>query len=220
MIKKIYYWFYHKTSASEDRGEYSSGYWQGKIRSQVVEWVRGNAGKILEIGCAEGLLLSRICQACPRAEVVGIDRDMQRVAKAQERIVREKKENVSAAVAEAANTGFPDAYFDTVICVNFLFMLASLDAVQEVLRELVRVVRPGGKIIFELRSSRNVFFVLKYRLAHLYDGTVAHQSLRTYAPETIHGLVRSFGFQVIHTKYIGFGSRWFAPIIMLEVKKP
>lgn len=219
MIKRLYYWFYHKTSASHERGQYSGGYWQGKIRHQVVEWMRDRIGRVLEIGCAEGLLLIQIAAVAPGAELVGIDLDAQRIAKAQERIVQTGKSNISVLCADAMQTGFPDKSFDVVICVNFLLMLPSVEAMKNVLMEARRLLRPGGRIIFEFRNSRNLLFVLKYRFARFYDATVANQPLRTYNPRLIQQVVESCGFATCKVANLGFGKKLFAPIIMFEVEK-
>lgn len=219
MLNKIYYWLYRLTSNPEEKGHHSSGYWQGKIRSAVVSSCMMNKGKILEIGCGEGLLLIKLAEQNTEAVVLGIDNDSAYLNTTSKGVEEKQLQNVRLSMQNAFHLALRDGYFDVVICVNFFLMLDSIDSVKQILTQLNRVCKTSGRIIFEFRNSRNLFFVLKYALAKYYDSTIKNQHLNTYHPKQIEPILKNLNLKVIDKKYIGFYLKQFAPIIIIEAEK-
>jgi SAM-dependent methyltransferase len=56
-------------------------------------------------------------------------------------------------LADAAALPFPDGYFDAAVCVR---VLHHFDDPVPVIRELGRVVRPGGVLVLEYANKRNL----------------------------------------------------------------
>jgi len=101
---------------------------------------------VLELGCGTGVFLPLLARAVgPAGRVVGLDHAPTFVAAARERVAAA---GLAAAVAveegDAYRLPFPDASFDAAHCERVLMHLDDPDAA---LRELRRVVRPGGRVV-------------------------------------------------------------------------
>ena len=102
--------------------------------------------RVLEVGCGNGVFLSRLAQAvAPFGRVVGIDHAPAFVAEAGHKIVAAGLNAiVSVQQADAYHLPFRDASFDASHCERVLMHLEDPGAV---LREMARVVRPGGVVV-------------------------------------------------------------------------
>ena len=74
MIKRLYKWFHSVTSRPEEAGEYSAGYWPDKVRRSALDLCAHKRGRILDVGCGEGLFLSKLALSNSGAEIWGIDK--------------------------------------------------------------------------------------------------------------------------------------------------
>ena len=213
MMTKIYRWFLRITSAPGEKGEYSGGYLQDRIRKEALVLCRHVKGRLLEIGCGEGLFLAQIAGQNRELEVWGIDNDDARLKAAALRLP-----NANLSRCDAADLFFKDGYFDAVICVNVLFNLRSIDEVSRTLKEMRRVCKKDGSIIFDFRNSLNPLLFIKYRLARYYDDTLKGLPLKTYHPKKIESILKEIGMTIVNKKFVGFNSRLFAAAVVVEAK--
>ena len=96
------------------------------------------AGDILEVGCGTGVVageLTRLGSAC----VVGLDIDSEMLS-----FARRQQHGVTYVQGDAQALPFPGGSFDAVVCHYLLLWL--VDPAQGV-REMARVVRPGGHVL-------------------------------------------------------------------------
>lgn len=219
MLHKIYYWFHRKSSKSEERGEYSSGYWQDRVRRDALKLCRDTKGKLLEVGCGEGLFLTKLTLVSKDMEIYGIDNWPEILKKGDKRIKAKGIKNVRLSLADAISLPFKDSYFDTVVCINVIFNLESLNIVKKVLNEIARVCKKGGRIIFDFRNRKNPFLYFKYKLAPFYDQTIKNLPLKTYNLEDMRFLSESLGLKITNQIAIGFPIKSVAPIIILELER-
>ncbi len=98
----------------------------------------GEGQEVLEVGCGTGLVLQRIARFASRAQ--GVDLSPGMLAQARAR-------NLDVVEGSATALPFADATFD-VSC-SFK-VLAHIREVDVALREMARVVRPGGHVLAEL----------------------------------------------------------------------
>ena len=101
---------------------------------------------VLEVGCGNGTFLPLLAAAVgPGGRVVGIDHSPQFVAAAQERVAAAGvADRVSVREADAYRLPFADATFDAAHCERVLMHLEDPTAA---LREMRRVVQPGGVVV-------------------------------------------------------------------------
>jgi SAM-dependent methyltransferase len=92
-------------------------------------------GRVLEVGCGEGELAERLTAAV--RDVVALDQSPRMVELTQAR-------GVDARVGDVQQLPFPDASFDAALAAWMLYHVRDLDLG---LGELVRVLRPGGRLV-------------------------------------------------------------------------
>jgi phosphatidylethanolamine/phosphatidyl-N-methylethanolamine N-methyltransferase len=111
--------------------------------------------RVLEVGVGTGINTSLYPPAC---HVTGIDLSSSMLEKARERVGRERLQNVRLLEMDAASMTFADESFDIVYAPYLVSVVP--DPVQ-VVREMRRVCRPGGRIII-LNHFRSANPILSY----------------------------------------------------------
>ena len=219
MLKKIYYWFHERSSRQDERAEYSSGVWQNLIRQVALAQCIGVKGKLLEIGCGEGLFLSQLAVVNPGVELWGVDNSPDRLCQAESRFKERHLNCPRLSLSDALQLPFENGFFDTVVCVNVLFNMPSADVAKKALFEMSRVCKKGGYVIFDFRNARNPLLRLKYKLAPLYDATVRALPLSVYYPKVIESMVKDVALKAIFKKFLGGGGLRYAPLVLMKAEK-
>jgi ubiquinone/menaquinone biosynthesis C-methylase UbiE len=100
-------------------------------------------GRALEVGSGSGAMAAALLDRFQQLELTATDVDPQMVLAAGKPLAR-YGERVTVAQADAARLPFHDDSFD--LALSFL-MLHHVGDWETALRELVRVVRPGGRVL-------------------------------------------------------------------------
>ena len=116
-----------------------------------VELVKryGRGKSVLEVGCGTGLLLERVAHFAAAAQ--GIDLSTGMLAQARSR-------GLQVAQASATELPFDDACFDVAYSFK---VLAHIPDIAGALREMARVVRPGGMVLAEFYNARSIRRLVK-----------------------------------------------------------
>lgn len=222
MFEKIYYWFHRLVSAPQERGEYSSGPWSKKIRAEALRLCQDREqGRLLEVGCGEGMFLHALRSHVPYLEIFGVDRNCERLLKAQKRVSTLQAPAIKLSLQDGMRLSFRDECFDIVVCIGVLFNLHCFEDVKMVVAEMKRVCKKSGFLVFEFRNAWNPVLYFKYRFARYYDRTLKQQgvSLKTYSPEKVENLLRELNLEVERVVNVGFFLRYFAPVILMKAKR-
>lgn len=123
------------------------------MRRQVIPPVcrhlgaTGAAGplRVLDVACGTGSTLRQFAMAFPGASLHGIDLSPYYAAFARERL---RTANAAIVAENAEAMPYRDAWFDAVVSV-YLFHELPKDARRAVMREMWRVLRPGGVLVIE-----------------------------------------------------------------------
>ena len=110
-----------------------------EMRRNLIE---GASGDVLEIGGGTGANLGYYAAGVGSLTITEPERPM---LKRLERKVRERNSRATVLRAPAEDLPFEDASFDTVVST---LVLCGVDDQPRAVRELRRVLRPGGRLIF------------------------------------------------------------------------
>jgi 2-polyprenyl-6-hydroxyphenyl methylase / 3-demethylubiquinone-9 3-methyltransferase len=114
----------------------------GRLRyfDRFMNW---QGASVLDLGCAGGFMAEAMAER--GAVVTGIDPAAEAIAEAQAHAAAHGK-SIRYDVGVGEVLPYADASFDAVVCVDVLEHVADLD---RVLVETARVLRPGGKFLFD-----------------------------------------------------------------------
>lgn len=113
-----------------------------RYANSYVKPVDGVVRRVLDIGCGTGQSTTPMKMRFPNATVWGVDVAAPFVRYAHHR-ARNMGLDVNFRHALGEDTGFPDDHFDMVYT-SIVFHEVSAVAAREILREIFRVLRPGG----------------------------------------------------------------------------
>ncbi len=183
-----------------------------RLRKQrVLELFDKPGGKVLDVGCGSGVMVDDLlAQDCA---FWGVDPSWQMINQCRKDFG--SRRNAHFFVGGAEEIGFPDSYFDAVICMGVLERVGNNRAA---LRELLRVLKRDGTLIVTLPNIlspyllwRNFIFYpvvsllrpFYYRLFGKSDRAVIPGHTLYLAKAYTDLLVRN-GCRVTNTVYCGF----------------
>jgi ubiquinone/menaquinone biosynthesis C-methylase UbiE len=132
-------------------------YWQAQLapaRDRLFEMADLQAGqRVLDVACGTGLVTFPAARAVgPTGAVVATDISDAMIVHVQKEAVVLGQPHITAARMEAEDLRFPDGSFDVVLCA--LGLMYVPDPVTA-LREMSRVLRPGGFVVAAVWGARN-----------------------------------------------------------------
>lgn len=146
--------------------------------------------RILDVGCGPGIALTDLAAAAPAGHVAGVDPSPLMISVAQRRnksLVRSGR--VSVTEASATALPFPDQTFDKALCVHVIYFWDNLGPC---LREIARVLKPGGRVALLFRSSddpRSVqsfpTSIYRFRTQHEVEAALAAAGLAVKSPQPV-----------------------------------
>jgi len=107
---------------------------------------------VLDVACGTGLVsLAAAMSVRPEGRVTGVDISERMVDRARIRAREKNVSNVSFERMDAERLDFPDGAFDVVLCALGMMYLPDP---AKALREMARVLRPGGRIALAVWGER------------------------------------------------------------------
>lgn len=121
------------------------------IDDQAAELVHrvGAGQEVLEVGCGTGLILERIARFARAATGIDVSPGM---------VEHARRRGLNVRVGDATALPFPDASFDVACSFKVLAHVPDFD---RALREMLRVVRPGGHLVFDVYNRHSLRYLAK-----------------------------------------------------------
>ena len=125
-------------------------------RSFLVSRIPADAHRVLDVASGTAAVAIELARSHPNRTVVGIDQSPEMLAAGRERVVHAGlSDRIELREGQAEVLPFADGEFDAV---SFTYLLRYVDDVPATLRELARVVRPGGTVaMLEFGLPRGVW---------------------------------------------------------------
>jgi arsenite methyltransferase len=141
-----------------------------RVRDRLVAALAlsGNE-RVLDAGCGLGLALIGCAKKLTTGKAIGIDlwaaKDLSNNnpdATRANAVTEGVADRVEVETGDITKLPFPDASFDAVVSMTVIHNIPSREARDQALRELVRVLKPGGRIaIFDLLHTSRYTEVLQ-----------------------------------------------------------
>ena len=153
---------------------------------QLQRYVRGECPVILDAGCSSGFMLRLIRESLPHVSVIGSD------------VVRGPLGQLAATMPDIPLLQFdlvhcplPDNSIDAVVLLN---VLEHINDDAAAVRQVYRILKPGGIAVIEVPAGPNLYDV--------YDKLLLH--CRRYSLGALRSLVKNMGFQIAEQSHLGF----------------
>lgn len=109
---------------------------------------------VLDIGCGHGRSLTELAARAPRGHIVGVDPSELMVEIAADRNRRLiEAARVDVVLSTVESLPFSDDVFDKAQCVHVLYFWKDIETS---LREIARVLKPGGRLGLVFRTNADV----------------------------------------------------------------
>jgi ubiquinone/menaquinone biosynthesis C-methylase UbiE len=171
-----------------------------QIIPPITQLVRESGGadrvKLLDIGCGTGRTLHQLAIAHPTMRLHGADMSPAYIRKARERL--SSVEELTLAVENGEALPWADATFDAVTSV-YMFHELPRNARRNVMREMLRVLRPGGVVVIEDSAQESESPELASVLRN-FPQEFHEPFYRDYLEDDLGQALREVGFEVTSTE--------------------
>lgn len=145
--------------------------------------------------------------------LIGIDRSDELLKEAQRIFLDNAVEGVELMQGNAFQLPFKSKSFDRVVCVNTLLNLPSLDTIETLILELMRVCKAGGKLLIDIRNRRNPYIRWRYWL----HAKKQKFPIKAYKVEDMVDIFSRHGFSCTKVVPIGCPLKSCAKAFLIEV---
>jgi 2-polyprenyl-3-methyl-5-hydroxy-6-metoxy-1,4-benzoquinol methylase len=168
-------------------------------------WFRtriGQARNLLDIGCRDGTMTSRIAG---RSRVTGIDIDDDALAAARDKHgLHTLKVNLNQ-----ERLPFEDGNFDVVVAGE---VIEHLQFPEVVLGDVHRVLGPGGVFLGSVPNAFRLYNRLQFMIGRDFEQDPTH--LHHFSPDSLRMVIGGAGFRDIEIDFIGSRYRRLSPRLM------
>ena len=210
-IKEIAEGFFraHYPNASSAEIEKQVKDWENKIPAsrELVKFFQSRVGqiegkKVLDVGFGSGGVAIALAEA--GGKVYGVDTESDLLSIAQNNL-KQWGQNADLQIYEGKSLPFPDNYFDYVVCAS---VLEHVSFPEIILKEILRVVHPGGRFFLSLpnrlafRETHTLAYFVSYLprtwaevyLRLLGRSSLAQDNLHFYSYFAIVRMLKKSGF--------------------------
>ncbi len=158
--------------------------------------------RVLDVATGKGAVLIPLAQRVgATGHIVGIDLSSAMVDEAARAARDAGLSNIETRKMDAEHLEFADALFDAVTCAFALFFFPAMDAA---LREMRRVLKPGGRIGVTVFGGPPPPFDPGWNIfaeqARAYDIAVRTPQRVAYSPEQVQSLLTTAGFSRVNPR--------------------
>ncbi len=168
---------------------------------------------ILDVCCGNGLFfLNTGTIPIAKRQWVGVDRSEALLKEAQKIFLDNAIEDVRLIRGNALQLPFKPETFGRVVCVNTLLNLPSLEVIESLLVELMRICKANGKIVVDIRNQSNPYIRLRYWM----HARRQKFPVKAYRVADISGIFERHGFRCARVLPIGRPVGFLAKAFLIE----
>ncbi|PIV09810.1 hypothetical protein COS31_05485 [Candidatus Roizmanbacteria bacterium CG02_land_8_20_14_3_00_36_15] len=178
---------------------FQSKWHYGKLNA-VLNLIKFNFKKVLDVGCASGWFTYQIAQRFPHCQIVGID--IYRKAIQYAKSINENNKKIHFRQANANKLPFKNNQFDLIICAE---VIEHVNNPKKTLMEIKRVLAPRGFLLIEMDTGNWLFKIIWYLWTKFLKGKVwkkAHINLLN--TKILEELLVSSGYKIKSKKIFNY----------------
>ena len=130
---------------------------------QVADRIPDSSGALLDVGCGTGNLIAQARNKLPTAHLAGVDGSKSMLAMAKKKFTNDASITLTHSDILAYLRNQPDEQYDVITSVNVIYALGNRD---EVWRQLLRIMRPGGKLIIATSVATGSGGIIREHIDH------------------------------------------------------
>jgi 2-polyprenyl-3-methyl-5-hydroxy-6-metoxy-1,4-benzoquinol methylase len=179
------------------RSQYSKGgigrlYWD--YRDRVALSFLGDSDRhIVDLGCGEGITLEKMTRQMPQRRLLGLDC-------MQENIDICLAHGLPARLGNIYDLDLPDESVDAAMLMEVIEHLEQPDTA---LREIHRILKPGGKVILVYPNDR-AFKIARMITMRFEEASYDPGHVKQWTHPEIEGLLNLHGYRVMQRRFIPF----------------
>jgi len=162
------------------------------VRQGLIDAIKGQPRRILDLGCGTGSTTLMLKQAFPQAQVVGLDLSPYMLVMADYK-AQKAGLDIQWLHGNAEKTGFPEASFD-VVSASLLFHETPPTVAKSILRECFGLLKPGGQVLI-LDGNQKTLRQVDW-LTEVFE----EPYIKDYAGNSIDASMGAAGFQAVQTQ--------------------
>jgi ubiquinone/menaquinone biosynthesis C-methylase UbiE len=167
---------------------------------------REGSPRILDVACGTGLLLQRLAQIIPQAELYGVDESREMLAQARLLLGKHPRIHFTQASLKGkkmAELPYQPAFFDLITCTNALHYL---DEPLAVLRGLTWLLVPQGQLVIEDYARRS--FPFPWKIFEWFIKHVDPQHVQAATLTEAQLLCQAVGLQIMAAQNFSIDLLW------------
>lgn len=189
------------------RDQLKDGWFNGQTGQLTTGVVVRSTDTVVDVGCGYGGITG-FC-AGQGARVLFIDMDEERLAKTEALVASSPAHGYQAILSECDPIPLEDDIGDIIICTE---VLEHVRSPRRFLSELVRIAKPGGKLLITVPDERAELMAAATAPANYFE---APNHVRVFASGELQALLLDAGLQIQSEEYIGCFWSLYLPLSWL-----
>ena len=133
------------------QGVYQPIHWVAMHRMQCMLRLMPHEGRIADIGCSYGILTLNMAAKKPRANIIGIDPDEQRLSVGNQLLAEHPLTNCSFQKGTVDEPSIPPRSCSGVVCTETLDHIKDIKPhLQQSVEKLMNLLLPGGRLLLSI----------------------------------------------------------------------
>jgi len=170
-------------------------YWHNKKWQTLSKFLKGlEKGKLLDIGCADGITTYQIYKNFPKLKITGLDYYKKAID-----FARKTKPQIKFVVGDAHKLPFKDDNFDIVTTIE---TLEHLHSPHVVLAEIRRVLKSDGYLIIVQDTNSLLFRTVWWFWTHWKGSVWKNSHINCVKPEILIRNIKKSEFKINKIEFI------------------
>ena len=182
-----------------------------RVRTLAAGLLRATRGTLLDVGCGNALLFAE-AGGGPGLTMIGVDQDPRLLREARGVLADNGVHGVRLVRGDAFALPFRPGSADAVALLNTLVNLPSEAQAQGLLKSLMAICKPGGRVVFDIRNRANPLLRVRYAV----HGLRADFTTRGHGLGWVRRVCEECGFELVRAEPIGPG--WMPWAYLLEAR--